>query len=98
MHEASKYGVERWLMRSYRQSSLHTKEYRGNPLRLTVGVAAMERVMGIEPTSKAWEAFVLPLNYTRMSVASNSIFKHVCADQVRADMMFVASQYASRDR
>jgi hypothetical protein len=21
--------------------------------------------MGIEPTSKAWEAFVLPLNYTR---------------------------------
>ncbi len=26
----------------------------------------MERVMGIGPTSKAWEAFVLPLNYTRM--------------------------------
>jgi hypothetical protein len=25
----------------------------------------MERVMGIEPTSKAWEAFILPLNYTR---------------------------------
>jgi hypothetical protein len=24
-------------------------------------------VMGIEPTSKAWEAFVLPLNYTRVS-------------------------------
>ncbi len=23
--------------------------------------------MGIEPTSKAWEAFVLPLNYTRAS-------------------------------
>ena len=22
--------------------------------------------MGIEPTSKAWEAFVLPLNYTRV--------------------------------
>lgn len=21
--------------------------------------------MGIEPTSKAWEAFILPLNYTR---------------------------------
>ena len=28
----------------------------------------MERVMGIEPTSKAWEALVLPLNYTRMMV------------------------------
>jgi hypothetical protein len=26
----------------------------------------LERVMGIEPTSKAWEAFVLPLNYTRL--------------------------------
>lgn len=24
-----------------------------------------KRVMGIEPTSKAWEAFILPLNYTR---------------------------------
>ncbi len=24
-----------------------------------------ERAMGIEPTSKAWEAFVLPLNYAR---------------------------------
>jgi hypothetical protein len=26
----------------------------------------MERVMGIEPTLAAWEAAVLPLNYTRM--------------------------------
>ncbi len=26
----------------------------------------MERVMGIEPTSSAWEAEVLPLNYTRV--------------------------------
>jgi hypothetical protein len=24
-------------------------------------------VKGIEPSSKAWEAFVLPLNYTRMA-------------------------------
>ena len=22
--------------------------------------------MGIEPTSKAWEAFILPMNYARM--------------------------------
>ncbi len=28
----------------------------------------MERVKGIEPSSKAWEAFVLPLNYTRADV------------------------------
>jgi hypothetical protein len=26
----------------------------------------MERVMGIEPTPPAWEAGVLPLNYTRI--------------------------------
>jgi hypothetical protein len=28
----------------------------------------LERVMGIEPTPSAWEAEVLPLNYTRFSV------------------------------
>jgi hypothetical protein len=28
----------------------------------------MERVMGIEPTFAAWEAAVLPLNYTRKVV------------------------------
>ena len=28
----------------------------------------MERVMGIEPTSSAWKAEVLPLNYTRETV------------------------------
>ena len=27
---------------------------------------SMERVMGIEPTSSAWKAEVLPLNYTRL--------------------------------
>ena len=34
----------------------------------------LERVMGIEPTSKAWEALVLPLNYTR------TIANRHCAD------------------
>jgi hypothetical protein len=29
------------------------------------GAIYMERVMGIEPTLVAWEATVLPLNYTR---------------------------------
>ena len=33
----------------------------------TVAVnTGMERVMGIEPTFEAWEAPVLPLNYTRI--------------------------------
>ena len=27
----------------------------------------VERVEGIEPSTKAWEAFVLPLNYTRFA-------------------------------
>ena len=30
---------------------------------------AVERVMGIEPTLAAWEAAVLPLNYTRERTA-----------------------------
>ncbi len=29
--------------------------------------------MGIEPTSKAWEAFVLPLNYTRAAATFISL-------------------------
>ena len=31
----------------------------------------MERVMGIEPTTSAWKAEVLPLNYTRNWVSFN---------------------------
>ena len=27
----------------------------------------MERAMGIEPTSRAWEARILPMNYARIS-------------------------------
>jgi hypothetical protein len=30
----------------------------------------VERVMGIEPTLAAWEAAVLPLNYTRIAMKS----------------------------
>ena len=28
-------------------------------------VVLLEQVMGIEPTSQAWEARILPMNYTR---------------------------------
>ena len=34
----------------------------------------MERVKGIEPLSEAWEAAVLPLNYTRVT----AILSPVC--------------------
>ena len=41
---------------------------RGAPARGRARQAvSLERVMGIEPTSSAWEAEVLPLNYTRES-------------------------------
>ena len=32
---------------------------------LTVPDFNMERARGIEPPSKAWEAFILPMNYAR---------------------------------
>ena len=32
----------------------------------------LERVMGIEPTSSAWKAEVLPLNYTRADGAQSA--------------------------
>jgi hypothetical protein len=35
----------------------------------------LERVMGIEPTSSAWKAEVLPLNYTRLSFIQNAFFR-----------------------
>ena len=35
-------------------------------------VTHLERVMGIEPTSSAWKAEVLPLNYTRLNFLSPS--------------------------
>jgi hypothetical protein len=34
--------------------------------------AALERVKGIEPSYEAWEAAVLPLNYTRSGANSNA--------------------------
>ena len=33
----------------------------------------LERVMGIEPTFLAWEANVLPLNYTRLAFTEYNI-------------------------
>jgi hypothetical protein len=34
--------------------------------------ASMERVTGIEPAYEAWEAAVLPLNYTRSGVRASA--------------------------
>ncbi len=38
----------------------------------------MERVKGIEPSYAAWEATVLPLNYTRLFMDSISHIRNVC--------------------
>ena len=31
----------------------------------------MERTTGVEPASKAWEAFILPMNYVRMRASTH---------------------------
>ena len=40
---------------------------------LSAVTSKMERVMGIEPTLSAWEAEVLPLNYTRVANMAKGI-------------------------
>ena len=37
---------------------------------MTALQSSMERAMGIEPTSRAWEARILPMNYARGRLAS----------------------------
>ena len=48
---------------------------------MTALVFSLERAMGVEPTSKAWEAFILPMNYAR-SGCYNSRFGSVCQMQL----------------
>ena len=40
------------------------------PANLTKPLQTLERVKGIEPSSQAWEARILPLNHTRFRCAS----------------------------
>lgn len=37
----------------------------------------LERTTGIEPASKAWEAFILPMNYVRTEVIVSHFFRNV---------------------
>ena len=46
----------------------------------------MERVMGIEPTLEAWEAAVLPLNYTRRITLLLNII--IASDPVTKDNVY----------
>ena len=43
-------------------------------------VFAMERIMGVEPTTSAWEANVLPINYIRMQYNNYTTQEAVCQD------------------
>ena len=36
----------------------------------------MERIMGIEPTSTAWEAVVLPMNYIRTAIFACVLYQN----------------------
>ena len=46
----------------------------------------MERVMGIEPTTSAWKAEVLPLNYTRIIYIQINIIHTITAYPARQIM------------
>ena len=44
--------------------------------------SAKKRVRGIEPPSKAWEAFILPLNHTRKAATKlHALFATVKQEQ-----------------
>ena len=46
---------------------LYRLSYVGRLFKPSPASFRLERVMGIEPTSTAWKAEVLPLNYTRLA-------------------------------
>ena len=45
--------------------------------------------MGIEPTTSAWEAEVLPLNYTRMINIITTCLRNDCNKNIIANCFFV---------
>ncbi len=45
--------------------------------------------MGIEPTTSAWEAEVLPLNYTRMINIIGACLRNDCNKNIIANFFFV---------
>ena len=58
---------------------LHTKRSKKNALsEIKERTQALERKMGIEPTPSAWEAEVLPLNYSRKGMIYYMPFDTIC--------------------
>ncbi len=66
-----------------------------NALLYQLSYIGLERVMGIEPTLSAWEAEVLPLNYTRQGVGT------ICRDLTEAgsiaEITFFRERFHSAD-
>ena len=58
-------------------------QYLTDSLDLREESGCMERTMGIEPTLEAWEAPVLPLNYTRLSALQTLSKNHGQRDFIR---------------
>ena len=46
----------------------------GLPVSFANHFGEMERAKGIEPSYAAWEAAVLPLNYTREAIPKHAVF------------------------
>ena len=58
---------------------LHTKRSKKNALsEIKERTQELERKMGIEPTPSAWEAEVLPLNYSRKGMIYYMPFDTIC--------------------
>ncbi len=57
----------------------------------------MERVTGIEPALYAWEAHVLPLNYTRITVCEFTLFKQVCNNKFHFGTEIYAISFPAKD-
>ena len=78
-------------MRGNRQGSPSYKDVSHYPLqkkdRLTA-VFFLERIMGIEPTSTAWEAVVLPMNYIRVAYYYITPLKKFQEEYLELDYIF----------
>lgn len=62
---------------------------RTGPLPMIIAKAAIKRVKGIEPSPQAWEAGVLPLNYTRVLRLPHRLGASICYDSTA----FTQNQY-----
>ena len=76
----------RYLTAEYKKGfdTVFSELTRFHALGLTPSHSDLERVMGIEPTSRPWEGRILPVNYTRKSLRRHIIsFSGVGSERFR---------------